>query len=72
MPIDSHANFIMMNIQHPADPVIEHFKTHKILIGHHFPPMDNYIRVSLGTQDDMKAFWEAWDMIPWSKKFMHH
>jgi histidinol-phosphate aminotransferase len=72
MPIDSHTNFMMMNIQHPADPVIEHFKMHKILIGRHFPPMDNYIRVSLGTQDDMKAFWEAWDMIPWSKKFMHH
>ena len=72
MPIDSHTNFVMMNIQHPADPVIEHFKMHKILIGRHFPPMNNYIRVSLGTTDDMKAFWEAWDMIPWSKKFMHH
>jgi histidinol-phosphate aminotransferase len=72
MPIDSHANFVMMNIQHPADPVIEHFKMNKILIGRHFPPMDNYIRVSLGTTDDMKAFWDAWDMIPWSKKFMHH
>jgi histidinol-phosphate aminotransferase len=72
MPIDSHTNFVMMNIQHPADPVIEHFKMHKILIGRHFPPMNNYIRVSLGTTDDMKAFWDAWDMIPWSKKFMHH
>jgi histidinol-phosphate aminotransferase len=72
MPIDSQTNFVMMNIQHPADPVIEHFKTHKILIGRHFPPMNNYIRVSLGTTDDMKAFWDAWDMIPWSKKFMHH
>jgi histidinol-phosphate aminotransferase len=72
MPIDSHTNFVMMNIQHPADPVIEHFKMHKILIGRHFPAMNNYIRVSLGTTDDMKAFWEAWDMIPWSKKFMHH
>ncbi len=72
MPIDSHANFVMMNIQHPADPVIEHFKMHKILIGRHFPPMNNFIRVSLGTTDDMKAFWQAWDMIPWSKKFMHH
>jgi histidinol-phosphate aminotransferase len=72
MPIDSHTNFVMMNIQHPAEPVIEHFKMHKILIGRHFPPMDNYIRVSLGTTDDMKAFWQAWDMIPWSKKFMHH
>jgi len=72
MPIDSHTNFVMMNIQHPAGPVIEHFKMHKILIGRHFPPMDNYIRVSLGTTDDMTAFWQAWDMIPWSKKFMHH
>jgi histidinol-phosphate aminotransferase len=72
MPIDSHTNFVMMNIQHPADPVIEHFKMHKILIGRHFPPMNNYIRVSLGSTDDMKAFWNAWDMIPWSKKFMHH
>ncbi len=72
MPIDSHANFVMMNIQHPANPVIEHFRMHKILIGHHFPPMNNYIRVSLGTSDDMKAFWQTWDLIPWSKKFMHH
>jgi histidinol-phosphate aminotransferase len=72
MPIDSHTNFVMMNIQHPADPVIDHFKMHKILIGRHFPPMNNYIRVSLGTTEDMKAFWDAWDMIPWSKKFMHH
>jgi histidinol-phosphate aminotransferase len=72
MPIDSHTNFVMMNIQHPADPVIEHFRMHKILIGRHFPPMTDYIRVSLGTADDMKAFWQTWDLIPWSKKFMHH
>jgi histidinol-phosphate aminotransferase len=72
MPLDSHTNFVMMNTQHPADPVIEHFKMHKILIGRHFPPMNDYIRVSLGTADDMKAFWQTWDLIPWSKKFMHH
>jgi histidinol-phosphate aminotransferase len=72
MPIDSHTNFVMMNIQHPVDPVIEHFKMHKMLIGRHFPPMNDYIRVSLGTAEDMKAFWQTWDLIPWSKKFMHH
>jgi histidinol-phosphate aminotransferase len=72
MPVDSHTNFVMTNIQHPAVEVIEHFRRHKILIGRHFPPLDNYIRVSLGTPDEMKAFWQAWDMIPWSKKFMHH
>jgi histidinol-phosphate aminotransferase len=72
MPIDSQTNFVMMNVQHPASPVVEHFRMNKILIGRVFPPMDDYIRVSLGTQDDMKAFWQAWDLIPWSKKFMHH
>jgi histidinol-phosphate aminotransferase len=72
MPIDSHTNFVMMNVQHPADPVIEHFRMHKILIGRHFPPMYDYIRVSLGNSDDMNAFWQTWDLIPWSKKFMHH
>src|SRR5579862_1178151 len=72
MPIDSQTNFVMMNVQHPAGPVVEHFRMNKILIGRFFPPMDEYIRVSLGTRDDMKAFWQAWDLIPWSKKFMHH
>jgi len=71
-PIDSHANFVMMNIQHPAAEVIEHFRKHKVLIGRLFPPMDNYIRVSLGTPDEMQAFWRTWDLLPWSNKLMHH
>ena len=72
MPIDSHANFVMMNTQHHADEVIEHFRQHNVLIGRHFPPMDTYIRVSLGTPEEMRAFWQTWDLLPWSKKFMHH
>jgi len=71
-PIDSHANFVMLNTYHPATDVIEHFREKKILIGRLFPSMDTYIRVSLGTQDEMAAFWRTWDMIPWSKNIMHH
>jgi histidinol-phosphate aminotransferase len=72
MPIDSHTNFLMMNIQHPAQEVVEHFRQHKILIGRYFPAMKEYIRISLGTRDEMRAFWQTWDLLPWSKKFMHH
>ena len=71
-PIDSHANFVMMNTQHSADEVIEHFRKNNILIGRHFPPMDTYVRVSLGTLEDMASFWATWDLLPWAKKFMHH
>jgi histidinol-phosphate aminotransferase len=71
-PIDSHANFVMMNTYHPASEVLEHFRTHNILLGRVFPSMNTYIRVSLGTSDEMMMFWRTWDMIPWSKNIMHH
>ena len=69
-PIDSHTNFVMMNTDHPAEETIQHFKKNGILIGRRFPPMDTYIRVSLGTPDEMKAFWNVWDRLPYSKMSM--
>jgi histidinol-phosphate aminotransferase len=71
-PIDSHANFLMMNTSHPAKDVIQHFRNNNILIGRYFPPMDTYIRVSLGREDEMLAFWRVWDKLPYAKNMMHH
>jgi histidinol-phosphate aminotransferase len=71
-PIDSHANFVMMNTFHPAQDLIEHFRKNNVLIGRQFPPMDTYIRVSLGRPDEMLAFWRTWDLLPWAKNMMHH
>jgi len=64
MPIDSHANFVMLNVHHPAKEVIEHFEKNNILIGRRITQWDNYIRVSLGLPEEMNAFWRAWDMLP--------
>jgi len=69
-PIDSHANFVMMNVDHPADSVIEHFRKNNILIGRPFPAMNTYVRISLGTTEDMKAFWKVWDKLPYAKMSM--
>lgn len=71
-PIDSHANFVMMNTMHPADELIRHFRKNSIMIGRHFPPFDTYIRVSLGRPQEMQAFWRAWDLLPWAKNLMMH
>ena len=71
-PIDSHANFVMMNVLHPATGVIQLFRERNILIGRPFPPLDTYIRVSLGLPDEMQAFWRAWDGLPYSKDLMSH
>ena len=71
-PIDSHANFVMMNTFHRADEVIEHFRKNHILIGRPFPPMDTFIRISLGRPEEMSAFWQTWDQLPWTKNIMMH
>jgi len=71
-PIDSHANFVMMNTFHPAGEVIQHFCKNNILIGRLFPTMDSYIRVSLGRPEEMRAFWQTWDALPYTRNLMHH
>jgi histidinol-phosphate aminotransferase len=71
-PIDSHANFVMMNSFHPAVEVIQHFRDSNILIGRPFPAMDTYIRISLGLPEEMRAFWQAWDVLPYPKHLSHH
>src|ERR1044072_9439709 len=63
-PIDSHANFVMMNTNRPAKQVIEHFRQHGIMIGPDIAGMDHHIRVSLGTSMEMREFWRVWDQLP--------
>ena len=70
--IDSHANFVMMNTLHPATEVIQHSRKNNTLIGRCFPPMDTYIRISLGRQEEMLAFWRTWDKLPYAKNMIHH
>jgi histidinol-phosphate aminotransferase len=71
-PIDSHANFVMMNTYHPAEDVIQHFRKNNILIGRSFPAMSTYIRVSLGQPEEMRRFWQTWDTLPYPKHTMQH
>jgi histidinol-phosphate aminotransferase len=62
--IDSQTNFVMVNPMRPPNEVIEHLKKNNILIGPKYPILDKYIRVSLGTPNEMQAFWRAWDLMP--------
>jgi histidinol-phosphate aminotransferase len=71
-PIDSHANFVMMNTFQPAEQVIHQFRKNNILIGRRFQPMETYIRVSLGLPQEMLAFWKTWDSLPHANVVMHH
>lgn len=69
-PIDSHANFVMMDTHHPTQEVIDHFQKNLVLIGPRFPAMDTHIRVSLGTPPEMHRFWQVWDMLHYTEMHM--
>jgi len=61
-PLSSHTNFVMLDTGHPASEVIQHFEEHGILIGPPYPTLDTFVRVSLGRSDDMRRFWQVWDL----------
>jgi histidinol-phosphate aminotransferase len=61
--IPSHANFLMVEIGPDVTPVIQAFQARKILVGRRFPSMSSWLRVSIGTPEQMKAFMEAFRAI---------
>jgi histidinol-phosphate aminotransferase len=61
--IPTYTNFAMMESGHPARQVIDYFARNKIQIGRPFPPMDTRVRVSFGTPEEMKRFWQVWDQM---------
>jgi histidinol-phosphate aminotransferase len=62
--IPSYANFAMVESGRPVRDVIKHFRNDNIAVGRPFPRMENFLRVSFSTPDDMAAFWQTWDKLP--------
>ena len=59
--IDSHANFVMLNVVENGVDVFERLQSLGVLVSPPFPRLDTYLRISLGSAFEMRAFWRAWD-----------
>jgi histidinol-phosphate aminotransferase len=68
--IPSDANFFMVHLKRPVVPVIEEFKKKGVLVGRPFPPMNEHLRVSVGTADEMNRFMVAFKDIMTQKTAM--
>ena len=62
--IDSQTNFVMVNTDRDAADIVEHFRKNGVLIAGPFPLFPKHVRVSLGTPEEMRAFWRVWDLLP--------
>jgi histidinol-phosphate aminotransferase len=61
--LPSQANFFMVHIKRPVQPVIAEFRKKGVLVGRPFPPMLEHLRVSVGTAEEMDRFVAAFKEI---------
>ena len=67
--IPSQGNFFMVNLRRNVMPVIQSFRQQGILVGRPFPPMLEYLRVSVGKPDEMARFMKAFkEIVPSAAK----
>jgi histidinol-phosphate aminotransferase len=57
--IPSDANFFMVNLRRPVAPLIDEFEKKGVLVGRPFPPLNEHLRVSVGTPNEMDKFMVA-------------
>ena len=61
--IPSETNFFMVHTGRPASEVRAAFRQRDVAVGRDFPPMLDYLRVSIGTEEEMKRFLAGWNEI---------
>ena len=61
--LDSHTNFVCLNVMRPAAEISEHYSKNNFVLAPLIPSMPNYLRVSLGTPEEMREFWRVWDLL---------
>src|SRR5581483_2106701 len=61
--IPSDTNFFMVNMKSDVTPLGQKFAEKYVLVGRKFPPMDTWLRVSVGTDEEMKRFMAAFREI---------
>lgn len=57
--IPSEANFVMIDVGGDVQPIGQKFRERRILVGRKFPSLGNWLRVSVGTPEEMKEFMAA-------------
>ncbi len=63
--VPSDANFFIVHLRRPVQPVLEEFRKRGVLVGRPFAGLPEHLRVSVGTADEMSRFTAAFkDIFP--------
>jgi histidinol-phosphate aminotransferase len=53
----------MIHVETDVKPVIEGFRARGLLVGRKFPSMPEWLRVTIGTEEEMRRFLRALDAL---------
>jgi histidinol-phosphate/aromatic aminotransferase/cobyric acid decarboxylase-like protein len=61
--IEPHANFVMMDISRDVKSFGKEMLKRGVAVGRPFPPLDGMLRVTVGTDAEMKKFREVFSQV---------
>ena len=61
--VPSQANFFMVNVRRPVRPVIDAIRAQGVHVGRLFPALPQYLRVTIGTPQEMQSFLSAFKTV---------
>jgi histidinol-phosphate/aromatic aminotransferase/cobyric acid decarboxylase-like protein len=61
--IPSETNFFMVHLRQPVAPIRRAFRERGVAVGRDFPPMLDHLRVSIGSEEEMGRFMNAFEDI---------
>jgi len=61
--VPSQANFMMIDLRREVRPVIKAMADHGVEVGRVFPPLPNFMRVTIGTRPQMESFVSAFRTV---------
>lgn len=61
--VPSQTNFFMVNLRQTVAPIRQAFRQRGVAVGRDFPPMLDHLRVSIGTEEEMGRFMNAFQDI---------
>jgi len=61
--IPSQTNYFMVNVKKDVTAVGEEFLKNGVVVGRKFPPMNEWLRVSIGTEEEMNVFLKVFKQV---------
>ena len=59
----TQANFVFFHLGRPVEPVIKAMRDRGVMVGRPFPPLTDWMRVTVGTPEEVRRFLSEYENL---------